>query len=173
MTENRIDHVIDANSGLEGRLTILRGSDSGAAAVMVELSNPSQENDVILKVNSDMSAFIMLTVTDAQGYVLSQPARKFSTEEVQQFSLERIRRAETHRWRAPLSAQLDAARLGTQAQPGRLVVNVALLYQVVKSGAQPAGDEFATALLTLYDMDVLFTPAALREGSRPVDPSSR
>ncbi len=165
MFENRVNHVTDEKSGLDGQLTILRGSDGGAAAVVVELTNPAQENDVVLKVNSEMSAFIMLTVTDAQGNVISRPARKFRTDEVQQFSVVRIGRKESQRWRVPVSAQLDAASLAQPGMPGRLVVNVALLYRIVKSGQQPNEDEFFSSLLTLYDMDVQFTPAALREGS--------
>ena len=142
-------------------MTLLHGEDGGVSAVSLELRNPSQDRDVLLKVNREMSAFIMLTVTDDQGAVLSKPARKFDTSESQQFDLVRIGRASAHEWRVPLTAQLDPARLPEQGLQGRLVVNVALLYHSLSGTSKPAADDFALSMLTLYDMDVLFTPSAL------------
>ena len=158
-------HVIESKSNLAGCLTILRGSDGGNSAVVVELRNPSDDHDVVLKINTEMSAFIMLTVTDEQGTVLSKPARKFNTSEVQRFVTVRIGRASSHHWRVPIAAQLDASAIPKGGLKGRLVVNVALLFSKESGDEQPTDADFKSSLLTLYDMDVLFTQAALSEGT--------
>jgi hypothetical protein len=157
-------------SNIEGSWTVLRGSDGGASAVVVELRNLSNDDDIVLKINTEMSAVIMLTATDHQGMVLSKPARKFSTSEVQEFVSVRIARASAHRWRVPIIAQLPASNIPEQGVKGRLVVNVALLFSKVSSDEQPADADFKSSLLTLYDMDVLFTRAALSEGAPPRPP---
>jgi hypothetical protein len=167
MSADRVNRVADPESNLEGSLTVLRGSDGGAAAVVVELRNPSDDHDVDLKVNTEMSAFIMRTVTDQQGTVLSKPARKFNSSEAQQFDIVRIARASSHRWRMPIAAQLDASAIPEQGMRGRLVVNVALLFSKVSGDEQPADAGFNISVLTLYDMDILFTQAALSEGTKP------
>jgi hypothetical protein len=161
------NRVTDPESNLEGSLTVLRGDDGGASVVVVELRNPSNDYDVVLKINTEMSAFIMLTVTDEQGTVLSKPARKFNSSEVQRFVTVRIGRASSHHWRVPIAAQLDASAIPKQGLKGRLVVNVALLCSKVSGDEQPADADFQSSLLMLYDMDVLFTQAALSEGTKP------
>lgn len=161
------NRVTDPESNLEGRLTVLRGSDGGASAVVVELRNPSDDHDVVLKLNTEMSAFIILTVTDEQGTVLSKPARKFNSSEFQRFVIVRIARASSHDWRVPIAAQLDASAIPKEGLKGRLVVNVALLFSKVSGDERPAEADFKSSLLTLYDMDVLFTQAALSEGTKP------
>jgi len=126
---------------------------------------------VVLTVNTEMSAFIMLTVTDEQGTILSKPARKFASSEAQQFDMVRIGRGSSHRWRVPIDAQLEESAIPEQGMRGRLVVNVALQFSRVSGDEQPADDDFNISVLTLYDMDVLFTRAALREGASPATPS--
>lgn len=115
------------------------------------------------KVNREMSAFIMLTVTDGQGAVLSTPARKFGSSEVQQFNMVRIGPASSYRWRVPIAAQLHAAGIPVQGIKGRLVVNIALLFGKAVGDAQPVDADFKISVLTLYDTDILFTQAALGE----------
>lgn len=166
MSTERVYRVTDPQSNLECSLTILRGSDDGASAGVVELRNPSDDHDVVLKVNTEMSAFIMLTVTDEQGTVLSKPAKKFNPSETQQFDIVRIGRGSSHRWRAPIAAQLVASAISEQGLKGRLVVNVALLFSKVSGDEQPADADFKISVLTLYDMDILFTQAALSEGTK-------
>lgn len=167
MFPNCANRVTDTESNLAGRLTVLRGGDGGSSTVVVELRNPSDDYDVVLKINTEMSTFIMLTVTDEQGTVLSKPARKFNSSEVQQFVTVRIGRASSHDWRVPIAAQLDASAIPKQGLKGRLVVNVALLFSKVSGEERPADADFKSSLLTLYDMDVLFTQAALSEGAKP------
>jgi hypothetical protein len=167
MFPNCANRVTDPESNLAGRLTVLRGGDGGSSKVVVELRNPSDDYDVVLKINTEMSTFIMLTVTDEQGNVLSKPARKFNSSEVQQFVTVLIGRASSHEWRVPIAAQLDANAIPKQGLKGRLVVNVALLYSKVSGEERPADADFKSSLLTLYDMDVLFTQAALSEGAKP------
>jgi len=167
MFPDHANRVTDPASDLEGSLTVLRGSDGGASAIVVDLCNPSNDHDVVLKINAEMSAFIMLTVTDEQGTVLSKPARKFNSSEVQGFVTTRIGRASSHHWRVPIAAQLDAGVIPKQGLTGRLVVNVALLFSKVSGDEQPADADLKSSLLTLYDMNVLFTRAALSEDSRP------
>jgi hypothetical protein len=167
MSADRAYHVTDSASNLEGSLTVLRGGDGGATAVAVELRNPSADQDVVLKVNTVMSAFIMLTVTDEQGTVFSKPARKFNSSEDQQFDIVRIGRGSSHHWRVPIAAQLDASAIPEKGMKGRLVVNVALLFSKVSGDEQPADAGFKISVLTLYDMELLFTQAALSEGSKP------
>lgn len=167
MSADRVYRVTDSESNLEGNLTVLRGSDGGISAVVVELRNLSDDHDVVLKVNTEMSAFIMLTVTDEQGTVLSRPARRFNSSEAPRFDIVRIARASSHRWRVPISAQLDASAIPEQGMKGRLVVNVALLFSKVSGDEQPADAGFKISVLTLYDMDILFTQAALSEGTKP------
>jgi hypothetical protein len=167
MSADRLYQVTDPESNLECSLTVLRGDDGGVSAVVVELRNPSDDYDVVLRVSTEMSAFIMLTVTDEQGTVLSRPARKFESSEAQQFDIVRIGRGSSHRWWVPIAAQLDASAIPEQGMKGRLVVNVALLFSKVSGDEQPADDDFEISVLTLYDMDVLFTRAALSEGAGP------
>jgi hypothetical protein len=167
MFPDRAIRVADPESHLECAMTVLRGSDGGAAAVVVELRNLSDERDVVLKVNAELSAFIILTVTDQQGAVLSTPARLFNSSEAQQFATVRIARSSSHRWRAPIVAQVPAGGLPEQGIRGRLVVNVALLFVEPSGDEQPVDADFRRSLLTLYDMDVRFTRAALSEGARP------
>ena len=54
---------------------------------------------------------------------------------------------------------------------GRLVVNVLLLYQTLKPDVHvkdgDADHDFKSSILTLSDMDVTFTRAALGEGASP------
>jgi len=166
MSADRVYRVTDSESNLEGSLTVLREGDGGASAAVVELRNPSHDYSVVLKVNTEMSSFIMLTVTDEQGTVLSKPARKFNSSEAQQFDIVRIGRASSHRWRVPIAAQLDASELPEQGMKGRLVVNVAPLFSKVSGDTQPADADFKISVLALYDMDILFTRAALREGTK-------
>src|SRR5881392_4102866 len=128
------NRVTDPDSGLEARLTVLRDGGGGAQAVLVELHNPSDRDGVVLKVNTEMSAFIMLTVSDEQGNVLSKPARKFSSSERQRFVTVRLGPASSRDWRVPIAAQLDASALPQQGLKGRLVVNVALLFSRVSDG---------------------------------------
>jgi len=167
MSSERAYRVIDPQSKLECSLTVLRGDDDGASAVVVELRNSSEDYDVVLRVNTQTSTFIMLTVTDEQGSVLSKPARMFSSSDVQRFDLVRIARASSHRWRAPIAAQLDASTIPEPGMKGRLVVNVALLFGMVSGGKQPGDADFKSSVLTLYDMNVVFTRAALRAGAAP------
>ena len=166
MFPDRVDRVTDPASNLEGGLTLLRGSDGGVSAVVVELRNLSEEHDVVLKVNTEMSAVIMLTATDHEGTVLSTPARKFDSSEDQHFLTVRIAPASWHRWRVPMAAQVPASEIPAEGMKGRLAVNVALLFSKVRGDEQPDDADFRSSLLTLYDMDVLFTRAALREGAR-------
>jgi len=172
MFPDRVDRVTDPASDLACGLTLLRGSDGGVAAVVVELRNLSEDHDVVLKVNTELSAVIMLTATDQEGTVLSTPARKFDSSEDQRFVTVRIARAASHRWRVPLAAQVPASAIAEEGMKGRLVVNVALLLSRVRGDEQPDDAEFKSALLTLYDMDVRFTRAALREGTRPATAGS-
>ena len=160
MFPERVYRVTDPKSNLEFSLTVLQGGDGGSSEVMVELRNPSDDYNVVLKVNTEMSAFIMLTVTDDQGTVLSKPARKFNSSETQQFDIVWIGRASSHRWRVPIAAQLNASEIPEQGMTGRLVVNVALLFNKVSGDEQPADADFEISVLTLYDMDILFTQAA-------------
>lgn len=162
---DRVTRVSDPASRLEARLTIVRASDGGASAVDVALRNPSAEHDVVLKVNSELSAFIMLTVTDDEGTVLSKPARRFDTSEVQRFATRRIGPESSQTWRVPIDAQVDASALPEGGLKGRLVVNVALLFSKVSGAAESADEDSDSSLVTLYDMDVAFTRAALAEGT--------
>lgn len=75
----------------------------------------------------------------------------------------RIVRASSHRWRVPIAAQLDSIAIPTEWLEGRLIVNIALLFNRVSDDEQPADADFESSLLTLYDMNVLFTKAALGE----------
>lgn len=156
----------DPESNLTGTLKVIRGSDGGASAVVIELRNPAQGRDVLLKVNTETSAFIMLTATDRQGTVLSTPARKFDSSEPQRFDTVRIARGSSREWRVPIAAQLPAKVVPKEGVPGRLVVNIAVLFGKVSGDDQPADTDLETSLLTLYDMDVVFTQAALHEGAR-------
>jgi hypothetical protein len=167
MFPDHANRVTDPESDLESSLTVLRGGDGGAAAVVVELRNPANADNLVLKVNTEMSAFIMLTVTDQQGTVLSKPARKFNTSDAQPFDIVRIGRGSSHRWRVPIAAQLDASAIPKQGLNGRLVVNVALLFTKVSGNEQPADEDFKSSVLTLHDMDLSFTQAALSEGTKP------
>ena len=164
---DRVTTVTDPQSNLIAALRLIRGSDGGASAVAVELRNPSRDHDVVLKVNTETSAFIMLTATDRQGTVLSTPARKFDSSEPQRFDTVRIARGSSHEWRVPIAAQLPAKEIPKEGVPGRLVVNVALRFAKVSGGQQPGDTDFETSLLTLYDMDLVFTQAALVEGAMP------
>jgi len=161
----RATRASDPASGLEASLTIIPGSDGGASAADVALRSRSDEPDVVLKINTELSAFIMLTVTDDEGTVLSKPARRFSTSEVQRFVTTRIGRGSSHAWRVPIRVQLDASAIPEEGLKGRLVVNVALLFGRVSGNEQPADSDFESSLLTLHDMDVLFTRAALTDGT--------
>jgi hypothetical protein len=167
MSADRVYRVTESESNLECNLAVLRGSDGGASAVVVELRNLSDDHDVVLKVNTEISAFIMLTVTDQHGTLLSTPARKFNSSEIQQFDIVRIARASSHRWRVPTAAQIHASEIPEQGIKGRLVVNVALLFSRVSGDEQPADADFKISVLTLYDMELLFTQAALSEGTKP------
>jgi hypothetical protein len=136
--------------------------------VVVELRLLSGDHDVVLKVNTETSAVIMLTATDQAGTVLSTPARRFDTSERQQFVTVRIGRASPHRWRVPLAAQVPTRSIPEEGLAGRLVVNVALRFSAVRTDQPPDDTDFESSLLTLYDMDVRFTRAALQEGTGPV-----
>jgi hypothetical protein len=154
---------------VEGRFDLVAGGDGGISAVSVELTNASSTDDVVLKVNSALSAFITLTVTDAQGGVLSKSGRKFSSAERQTFELVRLGPGEARRWRVPLGDQVDAHALAGGRVQGRLVINVLLLYRTVRAGAHEGASDtdFKSSILTLSDMDVTFTRAALGEGASP------
>jgi hypothetical protein len=167
MFPERLYRVTDPESMLEGSLTVLRGSDGGASAVVVELRNLSDDHDVIVKVNSDISAFIMFTVTDQHGAVLSRPARKFNSSEYQRSSALRIEHASSHNWCVPIAGQLSDSEIPEQGMKGRLVVSLALLFDKVSGVEQAVDANFKGSLLTLYDMDVLFTKAALSESVEP------
>lgn len=161
MFPGQLYRVTDTGSNLEASLTVLRASDGGASAIFVDLHNSSNNQDVILKVYADISAFIMLTVTDNQGSVLSKPAKKFNSSEERHTSLVRIPRASSHRWRVPIASQLSESAVPEQGMRGRLVANLALLFDRISGVEKPAEADFKSSLLTLYDMDVLFTRAAL------------
>jgi hypothetical protein len=167
MSQDSVYRVADPQSTLECSLSILRGSNGGASAIVVELRNSSHDYDVVLKVNTEILAFIMLTVTDDQGTMLSKPARKFNTSEAQQFETVRIAHRSSHRWQVPIAAQLDRNAIREQGVKGRLVVNIALRYAKMSRDKPPADSDFQGSLLTLYDMNVLFTKAALGEAVKP------
>lgn len=163
MSDERALRVTDAQSKLQARLTIVVGRDGGASGVDVELTNLSADEDVVVKVNSALSAFITLTVTDEVGSVLSKPARKFNSAEIQHFEVVRIAPLASRHWRVPIAKQVDAQVIPASLH-GRLVVNVLLLFSRTPPGEQPQDDAFSSSVLTLYDMDVQFTRAALSEG---------
>jgi hypothetical protein len=156
--------AIDAESNIQASFRIVQGSDGGASAVTIELTNTSRSDEVVLKVNTALSAFITITVTDDQGAVLSKPARKFSSAEQQSFELVRLAPGASQRWRVPLAEQLDASAIPAGSLKGRLVINVLLLYRKSGQGEQPSGTEFKSSVMTLSDMDVRFTRVALNEG---------
>jgi hypothetical protein len=162
MFEERVYHATDPGSRTEGRLTLLREKDGSASAVTVELSNPVRDSDLILKINSAMSAFIMLTVTDDQGRLLSAPARKFNTEETQHIEALRIPAGSAHSWTVPIASQMPVDAVAEGGMSARVVVNVALQYARVKAGGQASDADFQVSVLTLHDMDVVLTPASLR-----------
>ncbi len=164
MCADHVHRVTDAQSNLEAGLTVVRGSDGGASAVVIELTNVATDHDVVLNINSALSAFITLTVTDEQGTVLSKPARKFKSSEDQQFDLVRIARGSSLQWRVPIAEQIESSALPPAELKGRLVVNILLLFRKVKDNEHAAEDEFESSIMTLYDMDVMFTRAALSEG---------
>ena len=62
----------------------------------------------------------------------------------------------------PLAARCGGA-IPQQGLSGRLVVNVALLFSKVRAGAAEANADVSTSILTLYDMDLPFTRAALKQ----------
>lgn len=161
MSAERLYHATAPRSGLHAALEVLRAEDGGATAVRVALRAASGGPAVVLKANEEMSAFIALTVTDARGTVLSRPARRFSSEEEQTFRVERIAPGESRRWRVPLTGQLDAGAVPPAGMRGRLVVNVTLLVGSGPGADVSATGGFETEIVTLYDMDVLFTRAAL------------
>jgi hypothetical protein len=162
---DRLTRVSDPASGLEATLTVVRGSDGGASAVDVALRNPSAEHDIVLNINTEPSAFLMLTVADDEGTVLSKPARRFKTSEVQHFTATRIGHGSSQDWRVPVHGQIDPSAIPEQGLRGRLVVNVALLFSKVSGDAQSDDRDYVSSLVTLYDMDVELTRAALTEGS--------
>jgi hypothetical protein len=153
----------DAQSNIEARLSVVRGTDGGAASVVVDLSNQA-DDDVVLKVNTALSAFIMLTVADEQGTILSKPARQFTSEEIQQFDFLRIPPGASHQWRVPIANQMDIDAIPDAELNGRLVVNVVVLFSRTTK-VESAEDDFQTSILTLYDTNVLFTRASLSEGN--------
>jgi hypothetical protein len=169
MAGDAANRATDPDSQVEGRFDLVPAGDGSVSAVTVELTNTSAADDVVLKVNSTLSAFITLTVTDAQGGVLSNSGRKFSSAERQTFELVRLRPGQARRWRVPLGDQVDARALPDGRMQGRLVINVVLLYRTVKPDAHAGDgdDDFNTSILTLSDMDVTFTRAALGEGASP------
>jgi hypothetical protein len=167
MAEEGPNRATDPASHVEARLDLVPGADGGVSAVTIELTNTSAVDDVFLKVNSALSAFITLTVTDAKGGVLSKSGRKFSSAERQIFELVRLSPGEARRWRVPMGDQVDAGALSGGRVQGRLVVNVLLLFRTVRRGTQVADGEFNSSILTLSDIDVTFTRAALSEGASP------
>ncbi len=167
MSNEGADRVTDAASHVEARFTLVQGANGGAAAVSVELTNTAASGDVLLNVNSALSAFVTLTVTDGQGGVLSKAGRKFSSAERQRFDVVRLGPGQGRRWRVPLGEQLDASALPDGRLQGRLVVNVLLQFRRLRTGEQPGEGDFESSILTLSDMDVTFTRAALSEGASP------
>lgn len=167
MSNQGADRATDAASQIEGRFTLEQGADGGTTAVSVELTNTAASGDVLLNVNSALAAFIALTVTDGQGGVLSTSGRKFSSAEQQSFDVVRLGPGQSRRWRVPLGEQLDASALPDGRLQGRLVINVLLQFRRVRTGAPPGEGEFDSSILTLSDMDVTFTRAALSEGASP------
>ncbi|MEO7732819.1 MAG: hypothetical protein ABIY55_17765 [Kofleriaceae bacterium] len=127
----------------------------------VELRNPSGDRDVILRVNQEMSAFILLTVTDAHGAVLSKPAKKFDSSEPQHLDLLRLSPGASHHWRVPIAAQLEANTVPEHGMTGRLVVNVALLFDAVGRDEAPVDADFQISIVTLFDMETRFTRTTL------------
>lgn len=165
MDPDRVDRVTDPASNLEGVLSLLRGSDGGVSAVDIGFRNLSADQDIVLKVNTELSAVIMLTVADHDGTVLSTPGRRFDTSEDQGFIHVRIAPAAVHRWRMPIADQVPSNAIPAEGLNGRLVVNIALLFSRDRGNWRSDAADFASTLLTLYDMDLRFTRKALREGS--------
>jgi len=162
-TPDQVLVATDPLSQLEGHLAIDRAADGGASSLVVELRNPTQ-HEVVLRVNADLSAFIMLTATNDHGTVLSKPAKKFNSAETQQFDTVRIGPASSFRWRVPVATWLQAGMIPAHGLKGRLVVNVALLFCRPGGAADPSAQaEYKASVLTLYDMDILLTPP----GNRP------
>ena len=61
--QDRMHRSTEPTSGLEGRLQLVLGPDGGVREVVVELHNPSPDHDVLIRVNAETSAFIMLAVS--------------------------------------------------------------------------------------------------------------
>ena len=143
-------------SGLEGTLTIVRADDDGVSAVAVELHNPTAQ-PVSLQINAEPSAFLMVAVTDDDGQQLSNPPRKFATDEQVMLESVTLRPGARRSWTTRLADWIPADRLpDDEAVPGRLVVSVALL----------TGSDGATqSVLTLYDTEVHLTRHALDTAS--------
>jgi hypothetical protein len=161
MTNQDSHRALDAKSDIEASFHIVHGDDGGASAVTVELTNKSGSDDVTLRVNTALSAFITITVTDEQGTVLSKSARKFSSAEQQSFELVRLAPGASQRWHVPLGEQCEAGAIPAGSMNGRLVINVLLLYRKSPQGEQPSDTDFESSIMTLSDMKVTYTRAAL------------
>ena len=155
MTSQFPDKILTATdpvSELEGRLTLHREVDDGVSAINVALFNPT-DHPVVLKVNTELSAFLLVAATDDRGRQLSTPSRKFATDEQQGFQTVALQPGNQQSWRTALADWIPADRVPEEGLSGRLVVNVALVLTTDHGDQQP--------MLTLYDTDVRFTRRAI------------
>ncbi|MGB3185602.1 MAG: hypothetical protein WBG76_14350 [Ornithinimicrobium sp.] len=147
----------DPASGLEGTLTLEREADDGVSRLTVELRNPTPQQ-IPLKINTESSAFLMVSATDDRGHQLSKTPRKFATDEQQRFESVTLQPGARQSWTTPLRKWIPPDRISDpEGLSGRLVVNIALLLTTSR------GEE--RSMLTLYDTNVRFTRHAIEIAS--------
>ena len=159
----------DKESNVSGSIHFLEDVAGGVYGFTLSLHKGPDSHDVVLKINDELSSFVMVNITDEAGNVLSKSPRRMTTdtmdpENKQSFSYIRLSQTSNHEWFVPISSYLtDISELDFQEmQNVRIVINVTFNFSLVGAHKLVPEQNFASALLTFYDVEAHLTKEALK-----------
>ena len=146
----RITEARDTELKLRCQIKMASDIDGGVYGLVILITNESGEKDFEFRVNNELSASYLVTITDSNGLVLSKEPKIFRTDERQTFNEVLIPKKSSHEWLIPLKTQLRESTLRAQTMDAcRVNVSVVLAWEPVR-------------ILNLYDTNVRLTQESLK-----------
>lgn len=104
----RVTQAFDQESQLECHMEILKDLDGGVYAVRIALRNTSDDRDLVLEINADLSYAILMTLMDDKGEKLSKPPKRIRIDEdVVRFSTVHMPKSTSRHWFIPIADRLQ------------------------------------------------------------------
>ena len=161
-----LHEVFNKETNIHFKMDLLQDHDGNTYALKFILRKGPEVEDVILRISQDLAAFVMISITDDKGNILSKSPQKISAHRKQRQKVSFIRVSETsaHEWLIPVSSTLKSQEILQGEVKGRVVVSFAFSYSRVTKDQQTAEAAFEHRLISLHDANLKFvtTPTTKR-----------